>query len=215
MKGITFGNLHSYRDLNLILGKKEMGSPAIKEKKIEIEGADSVLDLTDFFGEPKYENVTHRFDFSTMVAASEFLSLYSTIKNALHGKKMRIILDDDPLFYYIGRIHVSKFTNERNIGIVEIEADCEPYKYKLEKTVVSKAVNGTDAIVLTNLKKKAVPEVVIETDTSLNIVYHGSNVWDLGSGSFTLPELELSEGENIVTVTGVGNITFTWQEAGL
>jgi len=68
---------------------------------------------------------------------------------------------------------------------------------------------------LTNLKKRAVPEVKIETAASLNIVYQGSNVWDLGSGSFTLPELELAEGENTVTVTGVGNITFTWQEAGL
>lgn len=215
MKGITFGDLHSYRDLNLILGKKEMGSPAVKEKKIEIEGADSDLDLTDFFGEPKYGNVKHKFPFSTMVAESEFLSLFSTIKNALHGKKERIILDDDPLFYWIGRLHVSKFTNERNIGIVEIEADCEPYKYKLEKTVVSKAVNGTEAIALTNMRKRAVPEVKIETDTSLNIVYQNSKIWDLGSGSFTLPELELVEGENTVTVTGVGNVVFEWQEAGL
>jgi len=66
--------------------------------------------------------------------------LFSTIKNALHGKKERIVLDDDPLFYWIGRLHVSKFTNEKNIGIVSIEADCEPYKYKLAKTVVSRAV---------------------------------------------------------------------------
>ena len=215
MKGITFGNLHSYRDLNLILGKKEMGSPGVKEKKIEIEGADSVLDLTEFFGEAKYDNVTHRFEFSTMVAASEFLSLFSTIKNALHGKKMRIILDDDPHFYYMGRLHVSKFTNEKNIGIVSVEADCEPYKYKLEKTVVTKTINGTEAIILTNLKKRAVPEVVIATDTSLNIVYRGSNVWDLGSGSFTLPELELVEGANTVTVTGTGTITFEWWEGEL
>jgi hypothetical protein len=57
--------------------------------------------------------------------------------------------------------------------------------------------------------------LLIETDSSLHIVFQEFNVWDLGSGSFTLPELELVEGENTVTVTGVGNITFTWQEAGL
>jgi len=214
MKGITFGGFHSYRDFKLILGKKEISSPAVKENKIPIEGADSDLDLTDFFGEPKYENAKHKFEFSTMVPASEFLSLYSTVKNALHGKKMRIILDDDPLFYYVGRIHVSSFTNERNIGKISIEADCEPYKYKLEETVVSKAVVAKDIIVLTNSRKRAVPEVLIETDSSIRIVFQG-NIWDLGSGSFTLPELELVEGENIVTVTGTGNITFTWQEAGL
>lgn len=215
MKGVTFGNYHSFENLSLILNSKEIGSPAIKTVKIDINGADGELDLTDFFGEPKYENVTHKFNFSTIVPQAQFLSLFSAVKDAVHGKKMRVILDDDPRFYYIGRLSVSSFTNEKNIGIISIEADCDPYKYRLEKTVVSRAVNGTDIIVLTNSRKRVVPEVRIETESSLNIVYQESNIWDLGSGSFTLPELELAEGENAVTVTGVGNITFTWQEAGL
>lgn len=215
MKGITFGNLHSYNDLKLILESKEIGSPEVKVRKIDIEGADSSLDLTEFFGEPKYEDVTHKFSFSTIVPQAQFLSLYSTVKNALHGKKMRIILDGDPLFYYLGRIKVLPFTNEKNIGKFSVECDCEPFKYKLEQTVVSAAVDGTQAISLTNGRKRAVPEVRIESEGSIRIEYQGSNIWDLGSGSYTLPELELTEGENTVTVTGTGTITFTWQEANL
>ena len=215
MKGVTFNAYHSYKDLYLILTSKEIGSPPIKEQKIDIEGADGSLDLTDFFGEPKYENVTHKFTFSTIVPQSQFLSLYSAVKNALHGKKMRIILDDDPLFYYVGRIRVSEFTNDKNIGSISIECECEPFKYKLEKTVVSKAVNGAETVILTNSRKRAVPEVVIASDSGLRIEYQGSNIWDLGSGSYTLPELELVEGENDVTVTGTGNITFSWQEGSL
>lgn len=216
MKGLTFGAYHSYNDFGLILSKVELESPVVKEVKQEIEGADSDLDLTDFFGEPKYNNARHKFTFSTLViSGTEFLSLSSTIKNALHGKMVRIILDDDPAFYYVGRVFVSRYHDERQIGTIEIECDCKPYKYKLEKTVVSKAVNGTEVITLTNLRKRAVPEVLIETESSINIVYQESNVWDLGSGSYTLPELELVEGDNIVTVTGTGNITFAWQEGAL
>lgn len=144
MKGITFGSYHSYKDLHLILKSKTIGSPAVKERKIEIEGADSDLDFTDFFGGvAKYENVRHRFDFSTIVPPGEFPSLFSEIKNKLHGKKMRIALDGDPLFYYMGRLHVSGFTNEKNIGFVSIEADCEPYKYAVANTVFSAALDGT------------------------------------------------------------------------
>ena len=215
MKGITFGNLHSYNDLNLILESKEIGSPGVKENKIDIPGADGSLDLTDFFGEPKYEDVTHKFDFSTIVPQAQFLSLFSTVKNSLHGKKMRIIIDDDPLFFYQGRIKVLPFTNEKNIGKISIECDCEPYKYKLAKTVVSTAVSGTKVISLTNSRKRAVPEVTIATSGSMNLVFQSVNVWDLGSGSYTLPELELVEGVNTVTVTGTGNITFAWQEGSL
>jgi len=216
VKGITFGNYHSWKSFKLILQPgKEIASPAVKVKKLDIEGADSALDYTDFFGEPKYEDMTHKFNFATIVPESDFLSLFSMVKNALHGKKMRIILDDDPLFYYMGRPHVSQFTNDKNIGIIHIEVECEPYKYKIEKTVVSKAVDGTEAIILTNSRKRAVPEVRIESEGSLNIVYQDSNIWDLGNGSYTLPELELVEGENTVTVTGTGTITFTWQEGSL
>lgn len=215
MKGIRFDGLHSYDDLKLILTSKEIGSPAVKTRKIDIEGADSALDLTEFFGEPKYEDVTHKFEFETKEPQSEFLTQYSTVKNALHGKKGRIILDDDPSFFYVGRCHVSSFTNEKNIGKIQVECECDPYKYKLQKTVVTKAVNGTTVITLTNGRKRAVPELTITTDTSLNIVYQTYNIWDLGSGSYTLPDLELVQGDNAVTVTGVGSITFTWQEAML
>lgn len=216
MIGITFGNLHSYRDLKLLLQPgKEIGSPEVKKKLLDVEGADGTLDYTDFFGEPKYTDVKHKFPFATIVPMNEFLSHYSIVKSALHGKKMPIILDDEPGFYYVGRIYVQPFTNEKNIGHITIEAECEPYKYKLAKTTVSRAIDGTEIITLTNARKRAVPEVKITTDTSLRIVYRESFIWDLGSGSFTLPELELVEGDNPVTVTGTGSIAFTWQEGVL
>lgn len=215
MKGIRIGNLHTYNDLKLIMVSKEIGSPPVKSKKLDIEGADSSLDYTDFFGEPKYDDLTHKFQCETIEPQSEFLTQFSKVKNAVHGKKDRIILDDDPSFFYVGRCSVSNFTNEKGVGRINIECDCEPYKYKLNKTTVSMAVDGTESITLTNGRKRAVPEVTIETEGSMNIVYQDSNIWDLGSGSFTLPELELVEGINTVTVTGTGTVTFTWQEGDL
>lgn len=214
MKGITFGQYHSYRDFSLILGEKEIAAPKVKTVKIEIEGADSALDLTEFFGEPNFEDVTHKFQFSTIVPQSEFLTLYSTIKNAIHGKRLRVILDDDPDFFYIGRCFVSSFTSAKGVGTISIEADCEPWKYKAEETTVTQTVSGEDIIVLANIRKRVVPVVTITAESSLHIVF-GSNIWDLGSGSYTLPELELTAGENTVAVTGTGTIAFAYQEAGL
>jgi len=215
VKGITFGAFHSYRDLRLILSEKEIGAPSVKTKLVEIEGADGSIDYTDFFDGPKYGDVTHKFTFSTIVPRSDFLTQYSEVKNALHGQKLRIVLDDDPGFYYVGRCYVSSFTDEKGIGKITVECECEPYKYKLEKTVVTKAVNGTEVIALTNGRKRAVPEITITTDTSLNIVFQEINIWDLGSGSYTLPDLELVAGANEVTVTGTGSISFEWQEGDL
>jgi hypothetical protein len=59
---------------------------------------------------------------------------------------------------------------------------------------------------------RAVPEVNVEGD--IKITYQ-NNIWSLGSGSYTLPELELVHGENALQLEGTGAITFEWQEGDL
>ena len=63
MKGITFGNYHSYDDFGLILSSKEIGSPEPKIITIDVEGGDGVLDFTEFAGEKKFKNRTLTFHF--------------------------------------------------------------------------------------------------------------------------------------------------------
>jgi phage-related protein len=125
---------------------------------------------------------------------------------------VRIILDDDPTFFYLGRCHVSSFTSEKGIGTIKVECDCEPYKYKLQPTIMSVTVNGTEVITLTNARKRAVPE--IKTNATMTIVF-GDGAWTPSAGTFTIPELELVEGDNLVSVTGTGNITFEWTEGSM
>lgn len=212
MKGVSFLGYHSDKDLNLLLTGKEIGAPEVKRQTIDIAGADGELDFTDFFGEPKYANVQHQFTFESIRPRNEQLSQFTDIKNKIHGKKGRIILDDDPSFFYVGRCSVSKYTNEKNIGKITITCDCEPYKYKLTKTVVTRAIDGTETVSLTNGRKRAVPTITTTSDMTLSF---GGGVWTNRAGTFSIPELELVEGDNIVTVTGAGTISFSWQEGDL
>lgn len=138
MKGITFGNYHSFQDFRLILSPNNaIGTPTPKFELIDIPGCDGMLDFTEAFGEVKYGNRSLSFEFSTMVPQSEFMSLFATVQNALHGQKMKIILDDDPDCYYIGRLTVSEWKADRLIGSLTIDCDCEPYKYRLSSQIVS------------------------------------------------------------------------------
>jgi hypothetical protein len=106
----------------------------------------------------------------------------------------------------------SFFTDEKGIGTITVTCDCEPYKYKIAKTVVTRAIDGTEIVNLTNSRKRAVPTI---TTTSEMTVSFGGGVWTNRAGTYTIPELELVEGDNLVAVTGNGTITFTWQEGDL
>lgn len=215
MKGIMFGNYHSWNDFQLILATKTIGTPSPKTETIDIPGGDGVLDLTEFFGETKYNNRNLSFEFSSMVTPSEFMPLFSSVQNALHGKKMTIKLDDDPGWYYIGRISVSEWKADRNIGKLTIDCDCEPYKYQISTTVITKAISGTSNITLPNSRKRVVPTVKVTSDSGLTMTYGSGKVWSLKTGSYLLPEMELVEGNNLVTVTGTGSITFTYTQGTL
>lgn len=143
MNGVLFGDIHSYDDLSLILKSKEIQSPKPKTDTLDIPGADGEEDLTEYFGSVKYKNRKLTFNFSTIVPMKDFLELFSTVQNAVHGKKMRIILDDDPEFYYVGRLTCDKWKANKRIGTIKIEGNCEPYKYKLYKTVINEVIGGS------------------------------------------------------------------------
>ena len=215
MKGIMFGIYHSWNDFQLILATKTIGTPQPKTETIDIPGGDGVLDLTEFFGETKYKNRNLSFEFSSMVIPSDFMSLFSMVQDALHGKKLPIILDDDPGWQYIGRISVSEWKVDRNIGKLTIDCDCEPYKYQIRPTVVTKSISGTLNFTLPNSRKRVVPEVKVTSGSGLTVTFGSGSVWTLASGSYLLPELELTEGDNPVTVTGTGTITFTYTQGKL
>lgn len=110
MKCVSFGTYHSYDDFSLILASKEIAAPKTKTLKIDVEGADGSIDLTEFFGDPKYEDCTHKFQFSTIVPQSEFLTLFSTIKTRYMVKNCGL-----SLIYVCARLRHGKEKKNENL----------------------------------------------------------------------------------------------------
>ncbi|MBQ8279480.1 MAG: hypothetical protein IJZ23_06840 [Roseburia sp.] len=213
MKGVKFGNHHSYDDFNLILSQKTIGTPSPKTETIDVPGGDGVLDLTDFFGEVKYNNRELSFEFSTKVPQDEFMDLFSRVQNAIHGQKMQIVLDDDAEWYYTGRITVSEWKADKNIGKLTVDCDCEPYKSRHGDTVIFQMVEGTETtVILPNGRKPVVP--IIDITGNINLTF-GTNFWALSEGRYELPAVRLANGNNTVLLSGTGTATFTYRERGL
>lgn len=95
----------------------------------------------------------------------EWFDVYSSILQKIHGKKMQIILEDEPNYYYYGRVSVKDYKAEASHSTLSIDYLVEPYKYDLAKTTHSITFNSESgaAKTITNPGKYITPVVVTIT----------------------------------------------------
>jgi hypothetical protein len=130
MRGVTFGNNHSYREWGLLLKEYPyISPPEPKTKLIEVPGSDAVIDLTESLtGKVHYGMREGRFEFWVIGGRSKWPAIYSAIMNELHGKRVKIVLDDDPNWYYLGRVRVDEMASDKVTATIVLTAELEPYK---------------------------------------------------------------------------------------
>lgn len=130
MNGVIFNDKHTYRDWGLLLRSRPQVTPPVPKKKmIPVPGSDLILDLTQALtGKVHYEPRTIAFEFVTGAPRETWANLYSDILTYLHGQSVRIIMDDDPNWYYTGRVTVGELTADKKTATLTMTADVEPYK---------------------------------------------------------------------------------------
>lgn len=216
-KGVTFRVVgtqqyfHTYFDFGFILSKKEVGVATPKTELLDVPGADAPLDFTEFFGDIKYKNRKLKFTLSKAGISSEFLELFSEVQNALNGRFCEIVLDEDDLFYYRGRVTISSFKKDKRIGECIIDCDCEPYKLKVLPTRLSYQVAGNRVVSLPNLRQHVVPN--FNSTAEIQIQYNGKSF--SGSGDFIVPDLVLKEGITQITLVGNATVKIEYREGSL
>ena len=208
--GVKFGEKHSIDDWDLLMINKSIGDAEPKTLEVDVPGANSKLDLSEWTGEVLYNNRILVFDFDIYDSPSNWWKLKRQITNYLHGKKLKIILDQDKDYYYFGRCKVTNFSNETTVAHITIECDCDPFIYK--NKITTKTITGTGTLNLSNAKKRVMPTIT-STD-SMQFTFEGKSF--VVNGTLQSPDIILKEGDNIFNVTsGAGTLTATYQEGEL
>lgn len=212
---ITFGE-YEQSEFSLFPAGVTISPPEAQTYQVSVPGRDGDLDFTEALdGMIHYKNRTVTMEMQCFAEDEEYAALEHKCRNFLHGKKMKIQLDSDPGYYYLGRLSVD-WRSEPNIDAATITADCTPYKLKNEKTVVEAEVTETAELTLTNEQKPVIP--VVTTDADMQLVFHiggTEHTVTVGAGSQMVPELLLQSGSYPVTVNGTGHVKFEYQEGAL
>lgn len=140
----TNKKINTYDDWFLAPTERPVVSPAsLKEKYLEIPGASLSIDMSEALtGYPTFENRKGSFTFFALNALDDIPDVQSwnrrlnEISDFLHGKQMKMFLEDEQDYFYFGRFTVDKWTTKSNAyrSEITIKYNLEPYKWTLQLT---------------------------------------------------------------------------------
>lgn len=135
---ITIGNKNTWDDWHLVPASRPLvNPPQVKSDYIDLSGVDGLLDMTTLITKkPTYQNRTGSWTFivinkDQLPYDGEFVpwsELYSNIMGYLHGKSFHIILDDEPGYYYQGRVAVNDWKSSKGNSTITLNYNLDPYK---------------------------------------------------------------------------------------
>lgn len=186
-----------------------LSNPKLKTNYIEVPNMNGSIDASEAAG-LFYEDrdLALKFVFPELIAPD---TAFSALSNFAHGKKHRIVFDDDQDWYYVGRIFLDDMGTDR---ILTGSARVFPYKLAVtEKTTTQEAVSGGIQVMLRNDgEMTVVPKV---TTTEPVTISDGENSTAINAGTYRISWLTLTPGVRYVTIDGSGTVTFEYREAKL
>ena len=207
-------------EYGLLLASKTISAPSVRTNMIVVPGRDGAIDATDALtGEPTYD--TRIISISLFgiksISGKEWPVAVSDFCNAFHGKKVKVYFPEDSAHYYSGRLSVGEIKLDGGRQLLPVEIICDPWKYKNEKTTVSRSDLGTayKQLSLPNESRPVIPTITVAQDT---VLLWGSSTININAGDHILPDIRLAAGSNILkakVASGTGSISVTYQEASM
>lgn len=192
--GVTFDDrIHTEQDWGLKLLSVYIPMPDPKTQILDIPGGDGSIDLTEINGRPAYndrDGVELVFDLMDGSYESWFLK-YSQFAAEVHGRKVKMVLDDDPDHYYMVRLKLDGKKSNPVYGQITFSGTAEPFKYDLVAT------NEPWLWDTFNFETGVIREI-----EEVEITAENNKVTIIGAGIDTPPVFVVSQADNLKLTYG-------------
>lgn len=203
--------------------------PVPKTYYQDVPGGDGSLDLSEAMaGRVVYERRTITLNFGCGYPINQWPALFSEILKLFHGKMGKLIFDDDPGYYYTGRMSVSNYERVRQLGTFTVTVEADPYKYELtagdeewlwdpfdlESGIIREygnlTVDGAYELIIDGTEKWIIPEITVSADMTLE--FEGER-YSLKTGTNKIYDIVIKAGENRLNFIGNGIVTVSYRGA--
>lgn len=231
-KGVTFADkIHTERDWGLKLLSVYIPMPTPKTQLIDIPGGDGNIDLTEINGRPAYsdrQGVELVFDLMDGDYKIWFLK-YSEFAKEVHGKKVKMILDDEPEHYYRVRLELDGEKTNPVYGQIVLSGTAEPFKYDLQssgepwkwdtfnfrtgviRSLMDVQITSTNRTVLIKgAGMDTAPVFIVKEANNLKLTHEG-RTYTLKVGRNRFPAVRVGEKDVALTFSGSGTLTVEYR----
>lgn len=230
--GVTFDErIHTWRDWGLNLVSIYIPMPEPKTQIRDIPGGDGSIDLTEINGRPAYNDRSGLelvFDLMDEDYKVWFMK-YSEFAKEIHGKKVKMILDDEPDYYYMVRLNLDGQKTNPVFGEITLSGTAEPFKYdhaasnepwkwspfnfragvirNLRNQIIS-SENHTIKILGAGIDT---PPIFIVSEADNLKLTHEGRTYTLKVGRNRFPAVRVGKEDVTLTFSGVGKISVEYR----
>lgn len=229
----TINGKHTYRDYGLyVTNTNPVAPPAVRTQTITLPGRNGDLDLTDALtGYPIYGNRQLTIGLGGKKEPRAWPGFISDFLNEIHGRRVKIIFDNDPEYYYEGRATVqSDYERGNYIATFTLQVNADPYKYAINSSaepwlwdpfsLVDGIIRNYGSITVSGETTVTVvgspmPTIPIITASAAMTVQFGGQTYQLSTGANRISNILLMDGEYQMTFTGDGTVSIDFRAGRL
>lgn len=203
-------------------------APKVKTEYVDVPGANGQLDYTEVLtGGVRYGNRTGEWSFMVDNGYWDWPVLYSDLLEYIHGKRHKIVLSDDPEYFYIGRLELDANFGTKDYAQVKIKYNLDPLKYPIGSTAQNdwqwaELFSNTIIYGKFNVNKEKARNIINEESTAKEVSVTLTAPMDIifGAQTISLPAgtnsnvLTIQPGDNFMTFKGSGQVTIDYTIGG-
>lgn len=230
--GVTFADrIHTWRDWGLNLVSIYIPMPEPKTQIRDIPGGDGNIDLTEVNGRPAYKDRSGLelvFDLMDEDYKVWFLK-YSEFAKEIHGKKVKMVLDDEPEHYYMVRLNLDGQKTNPVYGEITLSGTAEPFKYDhvasnepwkwgpfnfctgIIRNLSDRVISGTNRTITILGAGIDNPPVFIVTEADNLKLTHEGRTYVLKVGRNRFPAVRVGEEDVTLTFSGTGKMSVEYR----
>lgn len=135
--GLLLNGVNTWDEWHLIPSSRPtIAMPGVSEKYIEIPGRDGSIDLSDWLaGRPIYGDRQGSLEFYHQNGYEDWETVRRAMAHYFHGRTLKMILEDDPAYYYEGRFKLNEWKSEASHSKVVIDYHLKPYKWHIRPQI--------------------------------------------------------------------------------